>query len=347
MAIKQWKFGFSGWLALAGLNGLLWPATPALAWGPDGHHTVAALAAQLIAGRPAEAQVRQLLGGISLQDAAVWADCARGIDPAKGYTYTNPGQYAECQVFETPQGEAEMADFVRRNDTNCNRKANSETCHKQYHYTDVALQRKVYQLGKTGTRDDDIVAALQAVIKVLQGQPAPAPFQIKDQREALLLLAHYVADVHQPLHVGAIYLDATGKQIDPDTGKFVASMNTYGGNDLITLSSAGKPSSNLHHVWDEVPAALKAGKIDAAWLARARKVTKTKGTLNDWPVSWANGTLTQAKAGYAGLSYDAKIGSTWATHLPANYTAQINTIKDTQITRAGARLAQVLQTIWP
>jgi hypothetical protein len=46
-----------------------------------------------------------------------------------------------------------------------------------------------------------------ATTQVLKGGAAPAPFSLKDQREALLLLTHYVGDLHQPLHVGAIYLD--------------------------------------------------------------------------------------------------------------------------------------------
>ena len=34
-------------------------------------------------------------------------------------------------------------------------------------------------------------------------------------REALRLLAHYVGDIHQPLHVAAVYLDREGRVVDP------------------------------------------------------------------------------------------------------------------------------------
>ena len=94
-------------------------ATAASAWGPDGHHTVGALADRLIAGTHAEAQVKALLNGLSLEQAAVWADCAKGVDPTKNYAYTSAGKYPECAIFETPDGEAEMIDYVRRNDINC------------------------------------------------------------------------------------------------------------------------------------------------------------------------------------------------------------------------------------
>jgi len=207
-----------------------WPfvTMPAWAWGPDGHHTVGAMADKLLAGTHAAQHVKQLLGALSLQDAAVWADCAKGIDPKKDYAYTSAGHFPECKVFETPEGEAEMADFVRRNDTNCSRQPDDESCHRQYHYTDEAIQRDRYVMGSVGTRDFDIVAAVRAVTLVLEGRPAPAPFAIKDKREALLLLAHYAGDIHQPLHVGAIYLDSRGRRIDPDAGPFDHAADTRG-----------------------------------------------------------------------------------------------------------------------
>jgi hypothetical protein len=192
----------------------------ASAWGPDGHHTVGAIADRLAAGTNAENQVKAILGDLTLEQAAVWADCAKGVDPSKNFAYTSAGKYPECAIYETPDGEAEMIDFVRRNDTNCPRVPRDESCHKQYHYSDEAVQSKRYHLGDVGTRDFDIVAAISATIHVLKGDPAPAPFNIKDKREALLLLAHYVGDAHQPLHVGAVYLNAAGGVVEPSQATF-------------------------------------------------------------------------------------------------------------------------------
>ena len=194
--------------------------------GPDGHHTAGAIADELLAGSNAAAQVRAILGGLDLRDAAVWADSAKGVSPSKDFAYTAAGHFAECAIYETAPLEAEMSAFVRRNDTNCAPKPGEESCHKQYHYTDIAVQRDHYKLGSAGTRDDDIVAAVAAATRVLKGEPAPAPFDIQSPREALLLIAHYVGDIHRPLHVGAIYLAASGKRVDPDTGSFDASTET-------------------------------------------------------------------------------------------------------------------------
>ena len=319
----------------------------AWSWGPDGHHTVGAIADRLIAGSHAAAQVDALLGGLSLQQAAVWADCAKGVDPSQGFAYT-AGAFPECKIFETPTGEAEMIDFVKRNDTNCARVPGDESCHKQYHYSNEAIQRDVYRLGDEGTHPFDVVGALAAATHVLEGDPAPAPFDIKDKREALLLLAHYVGDIHQPLHVGAVYLDAAGALVDPASGTFDSATRTFGANDIVTVSGKKKtPGANLHHTWDQIPANLKVAKIDAVWLAQAKAVPATPGDVYAWPTAWATGSLGQARLAFAGLKFGAQSQGDWTVALPPPYAAKMAQIKRRQLTEAGARLAQLLQAIWP
>jgi hypothetical protein len=323
-------------------------ASSAAPWGPEGHHTVGALADRLIAGSHAEVQVKALLDGLTLEQAAVWADCAKGVDPAKDFAYTSAGKYPECAVFETPQGEAEMIDFVRRNDTNCPRVPGDESCHKQYHYSDEAVQRTHYHLGDVGTRPFDVIAAISATIHVLKGDPAPAPFDIKDKREALLLLSHYVGDVEQPLHVGAVYLDASGHVVDPAHGEFDAATSTQGGNKVSTIRVAtNRKSENFHATWDDIPAALQANQIDAAWLALARKVPASRGPIYGWSATWADGTLTQARAAVQGLAFGPQQSGLWTVPLTGHYDDAMAPIKKRQLTYGGARLAQTLQAIWP
>jgi hypothetical protein len=340
LQLKRFHVVLGIWAAVLG--------NQAVAWGPDGHHTVGAIADQLIAGSNAAKQVHTILGGLSLQDAAVWADCAKGIDPNKNFTYTSAGVYPECKIYETPALEAEMADFVRRNDTNCARKPAEESCHKQYHYTDVAIQRSQYALGKAGTRDDDIVAAVAAVTHVLKGESTPAPFNIKSKREALLLLAHYVGDIHQPLHVGAVYLDAKGNRVDPDAGSLDPATETRGGNQIIIVNAATqKKGANLHHTWDDIPASMTASHVNAAWLTQARAVPLTSGPVVDWSQAWGTDTLGQAQLAFQGLSFGPLHGADWSVSLPATYNSTMSTIKKQQLTKGGARLAQLLQALWP
>jgi hypothetical protein len=329
----------SRWLVAIGLIG----APGAEAWGPDGHHTVAALAAQLITGTHAAVQVQNLLGGLSLADAAVWADCAKGVN-ATTLQYEGAGKFPECAVFETPGGEAAMVDFVRRNATSCLIKPGEEICHKQYHYADVAIQHMAYQRGFVGARIDDIVAAVVAVTRVLKGDPAPAPFSIADKAEALRLLAHYVGDIHQPLHVGAIYLDRQGNEIDPDEGTVDPAMATRGGNNIAVLPSGKR---NLHATWDAIAASLRMSHVNAAWVAAARAIPATTGTAFEWPTTWASDSVAEANQAFSGLAFGALASGHWTVTLPVGYSARMSTIKKRQLTRAGARLAQLLQDIWP
>lgn len=318
-------------------------SNPTFAWGPDGHQTVGAIADQLLAGSHAAGEVKTILNGLSLQEASVWADCAKGIDPGKGYTYPSPGKYKECGIFETSAGEAKMGDFVRRNDNNCSRKPTEETCHKQYHYTDVAIQRDRYERGLAGTRDDDLINATVAAVRVLQGGPSPAPFNLKDKREALLVLTHYVGDLHQPLHVGAVYLSPRGKLIDPDRDRFNENTDTQGGNRLLLTRTRTK----LHVTWDEIPASLRAPSVDAALLGQARAIPPTKGQITDWPIQWAGDTLLAARQAFNGLKFGASRQGTWSVTLPADYNGRRSDVQKEQIIKAGAHLAELLRGVWP
>jgi hypothetical protein len=323
-------------------------ATGARAWGADGHRTIGALADRLIEGTHAQARVRELLDGLVLEQAALWADCAKGVDPAKGFAYDAPGKYPECAVFETPEGEAAMADFVRRNDSNCPRAAEAPSCHAQYHFTDEAIQRPRYRLGDAGTRRFDVVAAITATIRVLQGQPAPPPFDIRSQREALLLLAHYAGDIAQPLHVGVLYLDGRGWPVDPDRDRLDRATDTQGGNRVATIRAAtNHRSESLHATWDDLPEALNVRHIDHDWLGLARRVQHTPGRLDEWSTQWADDTLAQARIAWAGLEFSPLEAGQWSTTLTGRYDDAMAPVKKRQLTLAGARLAQTLMALWP
>jgi hypothetical protein len=310
------------------------------AWGPDGHQTVATLAAGLLKGTATEARVQALLGDMTLAQASLWADCAKGISPGQGYTYPSPGKYPECAPLETPPRVAEMADYVRRNDKQCHIGLDEDSCHRQTHYADIALQRSRYVKGFVGTRSDDVVGALRQAILVLQGKPTAGPPSFRSPREALIVLTHLVGDLHQPLHVGAVYLDAQGRRVDPDKTGFQRDTFTVGGNSLWL---AGAVPAKLHTVWDGVPEPLKPARVDGAWLDAARRVQPSAGEPTDWPERWATQSLEQARQAFDGLQFSARQGDRWTVHLPGGYGARADAIKRQQLTLAGARLAQVLQ----
>ena len=284
----------SGALGVAIGLALILRAGSAAAWGPDGHRTVAVIASKLLTGKNAEKEVAAILGSVSLEDAAVWADCAKGVDPSD-FKYKGAGKFPECTPFENPSGEAAMIDFVKRNATSCHPKPGEEICHKQYHYADISIQHEDYKPTYVGARPDDVSVAIAATIAVLQGKAPPSPFSIKDKREALLLLVHYMGDIHQPLHVGAVYLDANGKLVNPDLGQFDTATETKGGNLIsVTQSASGKPQ-NLHGTWDTIPDELAPAHVNAAWIKKAEAVPGTQGPIAGWPLAWASDTQKQAR----------------------------------------------------
>lgn len=325
----------------------LFAALPLLAhaWGSDGHQTVATLAAGLLQGSPTEARVRALLGSMTLAEASIWADCAKGISPAQGYTYPNPGKYPVCASLETPERIAEMADYVKRNDHQCEIGPDEDACHKQAHYADIALQRGRYQPGAVGTRPDDVVGALRAAMRVLQGQPSPGQPNFKSRREALIILVHLVGDIHQPLHVGGLYLDARGRPVDPDRRGMDRQTFTVGGNSLLLDPATG--AKNFHAYWDNVPEFLTPRHVDAGWLAEARQVPRDPGPTADWPARWGSESVALAAVAHDGLRFAPKQAETWQVTLPEGYEAKADAIKRQQLTKAGARLAWVLKTAFP
>jgi hypothetical protein len=322
---------------------------PALAfgWGAAGHSYTGAVADRLLK-KSAAVQVKKIVG-MPLATASLWADCVKDVGPAgKGaFRYTpHPQYHAPCIPFETKTGIARMESYVRRNWKACKQEAAEEACHRQYHYADVAIQRSKYDRAYRGTSEHDIVGAIDAAVLVLRGEPAPAPFSIRDKREALLLLAHFVGDLHQPLHVGSVYLGPKGNRIDPDVpGAYGKDAETRGGN----LLAVG--DENLHGLWDEKPPDMDAKSISGETIAKADAVPKTPGDLSTWPQAWATDSLAYAPRAFANVAFGAKKKQGgWEAKFAKgkdSYEANKEEIQREQLIKAGARLAQLLNAIWP
>jgi hypothetical protein len=330
-------------LAALGLSVLAFPAG---AWGPQGHQTVAAIAEALLVGTHARTEVRKILGTETLQTSALWADCVKGVTEKPPYRYVANPRYSECAPFQTAAGKRAMVVYMKRNLSGCHPTAVQEVCHKQYHYADVAVQRSRYAKSEVGASEHDIESAVGACMAVLEGKPSPAPFAIASKQEALRLLAHYVGDLHQPLHVGAVYLDPAGHPVDPDGGTVSQDASTRGGNLLLDASKS------LHGEWDSIPAALVVASFRTQGVALARAVPVTAGPMKDWPAAWASETLVASHEAFAGLTFGVERHAgtaqrSWQVVEPAGYAAARSALQTQQIVKAGARLAQVLQTLWP
>ena len=353
----------------------------AWAWGAEGHQAVGAIADRLLEGTRAGQMVKQTLAGQNLETVAVWADCVKGTTSSDGESFSyqaDIGRFPECAPFETPEQRERIIAFVKANWAQCGVVNGNEHCHNQYHYTDVAIQRQRYDRRFAGTSDHDVVHAISATIDVLQGKPAPSPFKIADQREALTLLAHYIGDLHQPLHVESVYLDEHGEKYDPDARGYKKQTDTAGGN----LVYVGR--KKMHSLWDGIPDRLSTkGDSFADTVQRARLVGVSPGTLQSWSTQWANEVILSGQSAFADLkfgphTYEPPPSSSTPTALKPkstmaaleftpkdkpqqmqnttmwdafgvddDYVRKADELKQAEIALAGARLAQVLQAIWP
>jgi hypothetical protein len=336
------------WALLAlGIASLI-ATRPIGAWGHEGHETIGAIADSLLVGTHAEKEVTKILGTEKLATAALWADCVKGVANRAPYTYHQSSRYPECNPFQqSTEGREEMENYVARNATACRSIAGEEICHKAYHYTDVAIERDTYDRADVGTSDHDVVSAINAAIARLKGQSVPAPFNFDSKKEALRTLAHFVGDVHQPLHVGAVYLDAMGKEVNPDAGTFDPASKTRGGNLLIH----GR-GHKLHAEWDAIPRRLASARFLEDGVAQAKRVPSSTGPVSGWARTWAGETVGVSRAAFDGLNFGAEKNAgtgraQWPVTEPAGYAAHRAALQEKQLVRAGARLAQLLEAVFP
>jgi len=230
----------------------------ALAWTDEGHEAIGAMADQLLAGTRAAAQVRGLLGNESLATASIWADSVK----------YRTNQWPEAIRF---------------------RVANPN--HAAMHFTDIPFEEARYRDDSIGARPDDVVHAIDACILILRGKPdAQSVFNEVNQKIALRLLAHYVGDIHQPLHVGSGYLVGT-KFIDPN-GYGQGYEEDRGGNELFF------GTNRLHLYWDlnAVRQAMAKRGVATPQAFAAKLLTQPApladiSPLLDWPRDWASESL--------------------------------------------------------
>jgi hypothetical protein len=191
------------------LSVLLLSSVSALGWGLDGHRATGAIADLILQNDPAGDAARDLLGA-SLSEAATWMGCVKGAchrplsEDERGFVQSNPQQIT-------------------------------------FHYTAVPIQQPRYKLGTAGTRSDDVVQVAKQAINVLRGRAPNDGPAVLDRKSALWVLVHLVGELHQPLHVGAIYYGGTCQRIvdpnvvgagQPNFGIGSTITSTHGGNDL-------------------------------------------------------------------------------------------------------------------
>ena len=338
----------------------------------NGHYLVGAIADQMLAGTPAAAKVKSLLGGVSLAAAATMADEIKYWDPG-WIKYNLP-----FNVTTNLALNAELEAFLHANQTRPD--CSGELLHHEYHFADIQLcdSPAAYSAGQVGTGSNDIVHMISFCIDVLTGKQSTNNVQKITQPVALVLLAHYVGDLHQPLHIGAEYFDPSGKPVNPSTTTGYA--GDKGGNALsLVLSnlSGAHPThpGDLHHYWDE-------NAVDTATNNWARQINPAnprqpglqdmaKYLANNLPAGWTaepaidpasfavdcvNEILPIAREAHSRLSFGGiatrghapcitVISGTATASATADYPDYAGGVVADEIQKGGHRLADLLQII--
>ena len=271
-------------------------------YGPRGHHLVGAIADRRLAKNPPIRQrVSQLLDGLSLEQAATLPDEIKGWDRCGSKkNIRGPG----APVNASARINAELRAFLAAN------LCSSHPSHHEFHYTDVPVSGdENYADGEVGREPFDIVKMIPFCIRVLQDrEPQPNPRAIT-KSVAVILLAHYFADIHQPLHVGAEYFDANGDPFEPSPSN--KGFADQGGNKLTLftfvngkLRSAGK----FHSYWDGQTVNNAFGNQKDSTVARNLAKAepsnwKLTGNAENWAEKLADEILPLAREAHTRLAY--------------------------------------------
>ena len=295
------------------------------AYGPEGHQTAGAIADRLLANTPTGAKVSALLDGYTLREVSIIPDTIKQWD-SKGADDPMVQRYFSSH----PKIAEQLRAFWKANPPTHDEKS-SVPSHHWFHYTDVPLSDPLekYGAGKVGRRDWDIVHMMRYCIAVLRGGEPENNARGITKSIAVILLAHFVGDIHQPLHVGAEYFDAQGKPANPDQPN--ETLPDEGGNSLhLNLNGTPPPFASkhpkLHGFWDSetvfanlpqlpptMPKEERRAKMDAAEDALATRLAGEEPkhwqlppslTLEGYPEAWANEILPTAQAAHLRLRFE-------------------------------------------
>ncbi len=284
-----------------------------------------AIADRLLVGTPTGARVSALLDGYTLRDVAIIPDTIKQWD-AKGVDDPMVQRYFSSH----PKIAAQLRAFWKANPPTHDEKSLVPS-HHWFHYTDVPLSDPLekYGDGKVGRRDWDIVHMMRYCIAVLRGDEPENNARAITKPVALILLAHFVGDIHQPFHVGAEYFDAQGKPANPERPG--QTFPDEGGNTLhLVLNETPPPfvsrHPKLHGFWDSetvfaslpqlpltMPKEERRAKMDAAEEALATRLATEEPkhwrlpqdlVLETYPETWADEILPIAKEAHTRLRFE-------------------------------------------
>lgn len=239
-------------------------------------------------------------GGHRTVCLTAWADLS-------GSTRDKVRALLDIQTAEQFAGMCSWADEVRRD--------RPETA--AWHFLDVAPEIRVLNVARDCPQPKScIVEQIERAAAILKsGAPKV------ERAEALKFLAHFVGDIHQPLHTAVI-----GDQ----------------GGNAIKVTFLGK-QSNLHAVWDYALLEAPPPPPDLAYphLKAALHTLNRKRWKNGTPLEWAQEThwlMRTPATGYLGNPGGFELGQVYVRQ---NYGVAVD-----QVEKAGVRLAVILEDVF-
>jgi hypothetical protein len=351
---------------------------PVNAYAPLGHEIVGGIADERLANTPTAQKVNVLLDGLTLEKASLIADEIKGWD-RKGVDDPRSFHYSAHRNIDR-----QLRDFWRANQPTHDGNSFAPS-HHWFHYTDVpVVPPQRYRDGRVGRSEWDIVHMIPYCIDVLQGRVPEQNERKITKSVALILLAHYVADIHQPLHVGAEYFDEQGHVTDPDKNK--SALGDEGGNTF-TLELSDEPprrrgirKKKFHGFWDydavnalfpQVPGTLRKKELDAQIEPLKKDLIHEMATreplnwqmptnisVDNYAEMWADEILPIAREAHARLEFrnvqpfldgNRIVAKGEVIEKPAPdhslYRTWATTIVRDELHKAGWRLADLLEKI--
>ncbi len=160
-------------------------------------------------------------------------------------------------------------------------------------------------------RAGDVIEALERFVAVLRYKASSR----EDKVAALKFIAHFVGDIHQPLHVGRA--------------------SDRGGNE-INVSWFGEPS-NLHRVWDgEVISRMRMSPKSLSKALESRPAAEVDAWRRDSPMTWAQESMALRPLVY-GMP---------GTGLGRAYLRQAGPVVEQRLMQGGVRLAALLDAVF-
>lgn len=293
--------GHGGGAAPLALAFLLASASAAFGWGPDGHHIVGEIAWRFLEPT-AEAEVSRLLAG----------DDGRALS-------------GDCPLLEPDRTLAQASYWADRI-----RICPSYEWAGPYHYINVPEDRSRIDLARDCPARGCVLRGVEEYSTILGDRGA----SLAERREALKFLAHFVGDLHQPLHV--------------------SNAADRGGND-IPVRFFGE-EANLHEVWDSLllqhriwwwrwlawklrRMADEAGESPQVPFQRERGITEEERSrwMQGTPLGWAEESLRLARSHAYAVPADGRLGRDY-------YERNLPLVEE-RLQQAGVRLAFLLNRL--